>query len=84
MSVKISDLADIPVDANVPQLSLDAFYMDDNGKEIRNPLIECTEQGKCGQGVEMVKLPLLLVTCLSTKTNGLKLSNNMECKMELH
>jgi len=32
-----SNLADIPVDVNVPQLPLDAFYMDNDGKEIKNP-----------------------------------------------
>jgi len=41
-----SDLAGIPVDANVPQLPLDAFYMDDDSKEIRNPFSRMYRTGE--------------------------------------
>jgi len=34
------------VDANVPQLPIDAFYMDDDGKEIRNPFRRMYRTGK--------------------------------------
>jgi len=72
-----SDLAGIQVDVNVPQLPLDAIHMDDDGRESRNPFSRMYTQGKCGQGIEMEKSPFLLVTCLWTKNNGVKLLKNM-------
>ena len=50
-----SDLAGIPVDANVPQLSLDAFHIDDDGRESRNPFGRMYRTGEMWARVEMKK-----------------------------